>query len=661
MRRYVLFILCLGLSTAAAQGRAAKINPDFPRIANFYGAGVGWKEMNDEEIRKAARYDLIAGGCMDVHYNWDRTWGKEGRRLKDNIPRCEKNIAKIRQINPNFLALPYIVLIEATTEDNPVPDHFWLKDTKGRLIPNWPGCCRVDLTSTKVVDYILWLARDELLSHDCFDGIFYDCFSRKISGTNDGDLDTNRDGKRDDPAELDRLWLENNMRIIRETSRMRGGDALVMINDWVITDYGYEYLNGCLGEDQVVRVTRGELSFDKMMANYLAWFEKGRKPIITSFATTANMGWIDPYVWRALHKEEKERRMAEGQKDERMMRLGLTTTLMGDGYHAFDAGNAGRGRYWWYKEYDAPLGYPKGPCRKHEDGTWRREYDGGLVVCNPGLYDVEVSLNRKMKDVTTDLVVEKFIVPAMDGRIFLPSDAPLSPADAPPKATLPLAAKDLQVVEAAHGRVIRSPGGLDVWLDGDQAVRNMTLHGLPVIRGGSPGISASGWKRFHREGVTTSVENTATSIALTARGTLALEQQKIAFTERIELGADNHVCLTFDAEALTDLDLRMWRHFVGLPVELFAGGLVRGGKMETALPAEITKGTLLKDASECEAISRPGGVRVRIVASSPMHLVDHRPSGQDEYLLCHYPVPRGAVERGRKVSARLDLWFDGGK
>lgn len=654
MRIALGLVALLAAQTTLAEGRLAKINPDFPRIANFYGAGVGWKDLSDEEIKKMARYDLIVGGCIDVHYTWDKTFGPGKRRLKDNIPICEKNIARIRAANPHFLALPYIVIIEAVTENNVVPDEFWLRDTKGNLIPNWPGCCRVDLTNRKVTDYVLWLARDELLSHDCFDGIFYDCFSTKVSGTNDGDLDTDRDGKRDDPKALDAAWRDANMRILRETSQMRGGEAMVMINQWTIADFGYDVLNGCMGEDQVVRVARQEISFDKMMADYLAWFGKGRKPVVTSFATTAMMGWIDPYTWRDLPKEEKAKRIAEGQKDERMMRFGLTTTLMGDGYHAFDAGNAGRGQHWWYKEYDAPLGYPKGPCKKHDDGTWRREYDGGLVVCNPGIYDVEVALGRRMKDVTSDLVVDKFPIPATDGRIFLPTEAPLSPAEGLPKPFLPVIAEKIEIAAAAGGRVLRSPAGLDVWLNGSNSVSGLTLKSRRIARGGSPGIYAQHWRGFERENLTTTPETTDRSVALTTKGTLAQGDQKIAFTERIELAPDNHLTLTFDAEALTDLDLRMWRHFIGLPVEVFANAAAKTAQASVVLPEAAQQGAYLSNAQECEFLGKK--VRLRVVSSHPMSLVDHRSSGPDEYLLAHYPVLKGGAKAGQKVSAKMELW-----
>ena len=73
------------------------------------------------------------------------------------------------------------------------------------------------------------------------------------------------------------------------------------------------------------------------------------------------------------------------------MRFGLATTLMGDGYHAYDLHTRWRGQRWWYKEYDAPLGYPRAAARRQPDGSWRREFDGGTVVVNPTPIDLVVT------------------------------------------------------------------------------------------------------------------------------------------------------------------------------------------------------------------------------------------------------------------------------
>jgi hypothetical protein len=75
--------------------------------------------------------------------------------------------------------------------------------------------------------------------------------------------------------------------------------------------------------------------------------------------------------------------------DYRLMRYGLTSALVADGYFSFDAGDAGHDRTWWYDEYDAQIGVPrapanvvKGPSRGVYPAVWRRDYSAGTVLVN---------------------------------------------------------------------------------------------------------------------------------------------------------------------------------------------------------------------------------------------------------------------------------------
>ena len=43
---------------------------------------------------------------------------------------------------------------------------------------------------------------------------------------------------------------------------------------------------------------------------------------------------------------------------------------------------------WWYPDYDADFGAPKGPRYQLKDGSWRRDYAHGYVEVNPASHDV---------------------------------------------------------------------------------------------------------------------------------------------------------------------------------------------------------------------------------------------------------------------------------
>jgi hypothetical protein len=120
--------------------------------------------------------------------------------------------------------------------------------------------------------------------------------------------------------------------------------------------------------------------------------------------------------------------------DYRMMRFGLCSTLLSDGYYTYALSGEGHARngIWWYDEYDNAgagrwyLGLPTGPARKV--GTaWRRDFDGGVALVNPTSDAVTVTLGgafRKIKGkqdpiVNSGATVTSVRIPAHDGLIVL--------------------------------------------------------------------------------------------------------------------------------------------------------------------------------------------------------------------------------------------------
>jgi hypothetical protein len=101
------------------------------------------------------------------------------------------------------------------------------------------------------------------------------------------------------------------------------------------------------------------------------------------------------------------------------MRLGLVTTLLGDGYYRFELSFMTPGQLWWFPEYDANLGLTKGNAKERSDGTWIREFENGVVIVNPTSQESTIEFAEIHQDVTTDDKGTTFIVPGQDGRIFV--------------------------------------------------------------------------------------------------------------------------------------------------------------------------------------------------------------------------------------------------
>jgi len=614
----VHIIMLISAATCAARDLSA-VNPPFPRIANCYGSGLGWQTW--EKGREYwSKVGLFIGGGYDIHYDWD------DERWPGVLERVEANLAMVRAANPHALALPYVDVIEGPP--NPaVPDDWWVRDEQGKQTSGWPGMNRIRTDLPEVLQRNLDMVRERVLGHECFDGVFYDCWSP------------------DD-------WL------VPRTAELRGGRAVVMVNAWNLPTTGFEHLNGALAEDEINRVVDGKVEFEDLLARYLKWTRESRKPAVTTLVCRPRGIDDDPWRWAKLSHEEKvaiqERARAE---DERTMRFGLATALMGDGYFGFDSGTMGRGNWWWYKEYDAPLGYPKGDAARAADGTWVREFDGGTVIVNGTQYDVVVELPSNCRDVSTGRVGTRFTLPLFDGRVYLPTDDASTLADDVAPTITRTPPERTRVVTLDGGLVaVRTPDGLEVRVEPTGVPRNILWKGRTLLTGGWPVAASSPWTPFRTESAEQSERPTLSpdgKATLSYRGTLAEGDHKVEFTETCDVGPDGRLSISFDFTALTDLDLRMWRHYLAFPVAQFAGAEAEAGGKRVILPAEIGDDSELLPSSP-SLVVRTADTEVAVNASLPLSLVDHRKWGMNEYLLAGYPVA-GEVKQGTEWRVRIEV------
>jgi hypothetical protein len=137
----------------------------------------------------------------------------------------------------------------------------------------------------------------------------------------------------------------------------------------------------------------------------------------------------------------------------RLMRFGLTSTLMSDGYFSYalsSSGHAVNGLD-WFDEYDNAgagrgyLGQPTGPAAK-AGNAWRRDYAGGIALVNPTASPVTVPLGgafrkidgRQDRTVNDGMTVTSVTIQPRDGIILLriASAEPVVPAPVEPTATV---------------------------------------------------------------------------------------------------------------------------------------------------------------------------------------------------------------------------------
>jgi hypothetical protein len=428
-----------------------------------------------------------------------------------------------------------------------------------------------------------------------------------------------------------------------------------MLNDWNLPTTGFADLNGCLAEDEVNRVIEGKVDFEDLLARYLKWTRESRKPAVTTLVCHPRGLDMDEWRWDKVDWRERMK-VADDLRtaDPQTMRFGLATALMGDGYFAYDCSNLGRGQWWWYPEYDAPLGHPRGPAHRNADGTWQREFDGGLVVVNGTAYDAAVATPKTMRDMSTGRVGKSFTLRMYDGRILLPTDAaPTSAPDAQPRltATPPKSVRAVALDEEGQ-TVLQTPGGLELRFAATGELRSILFRGRAVLVGGTPAVAAPQWMYFSPTGVTHEQSVDATRASLIFRGALVQGDQRASFVEECTAEVPGRFTLKFDFTAETDLNLQMWRHYFFLPVKDYAGAAVLSDTGKLTLPAEPTKHELLEGVRSITVGRRD--LAVAITSTTPMALWDHRQFGTQDYLLAAYPVG-GEVKRGTKWSIEMTV------
>ncbi|MDD5289979.1 MAG: putative glycoside hydrolase [Patescibacteria group bacterium] len=171
----------------------------------------------------------------------------------------------------------------------------------------------------------------------------------------------------------DGLWTMPGRAEILQTVRSRIGDTPFMVNGnggYEQDKSMYEYYNGSFLEDG----GNFNSNWDSAFGTYEDMMNYARQPhIIVIDGTPTN--WSLPNM----------------TDDFKLMRFGLGTTLLGDGYFSYEVGINNHFYIGYFDEYDLDLGYPKGApqCIKNE-GRWGYEkrcvfvrfFDKGVSILN---------------------------------------------------------------------------------------------------------------------------------------------------------------------------------------------------------------------------------------------------------------------------------------
>jgi hypothetical protein len=479
-----------------------------------------------------------------------------------------------------------------------------------------------------------------------FDGTFIDCMGSgfdwwacNIEHGTPYEIDADGDGKPDDRAWLNETWRKAKTDLARKVREAVGAKAVFMTNG--AGEWGIPYMNGILLEDRLDYVLDGRGRWEDVVREYLRWTEAPSKPNVTTIVSSS--GIEPPYEgWKRMDAKERKALLERGRNLKDRMRFGLATTLMGDGYYAYDLHTRWRGQRWWYPEYDAPLGYPKGKGRQEADGTWRREFDGGTVIVNPTPFDAEVAFAGRHRDVTTEKVDDHFVIPAMDGRILLPTDAEVASGAIPDPQPL-FKPFGPEAVVARGDRVLFRLKDAAALFDVSGRLLMLTDGGRVLLEGLAAFIVRTPWRDFGYADCRCLMLPDG-RVQFTGRrtdGDFAVGYQQEALVENRALS------VTYRWEALTDAQFHMFRQQADFPMGQYQGGRFKTDAGETALPHDQAAQPRLGGPLRRITMIPTDGPRVTIEVTTDAALVDERHYGVQAYRLGASPAPRD-VKAGQK-------------
>lgn len=373
-----------------------------PRRANYY---LGWNIPSDK-IVELAKWDML---ILDM----------------ENQVSSPAALQKIRELNPNIIILAYITAQEIKADAassysqmrrklvSGISQDWYLTDTASNRISFWPGTWMLNLADNAPLvngirfnQYLAQFVNREIFSAGLWDGVFYDNAWRDVQWKSGPNTDLDKDGQPD--TNVDLHWRQGMRTIFEETRKLSGNRYIVMGN--VTSDAYKNELNGGMLEN----FPSHNGGWEGTMELYASHEQGSASPrFMVINANNANKGTETSNL--------------------KKMRYGLASTLMLDGYYAYDYGDQNHNQTWWYDEYDVELGQPLAPAvsltsqPQFEQDVWRREYQNGIAVVNPtgeakvvdlgGEYEKLSGLQDKVTN--NGAVVDRVSLPSQDGLIML--------------------------------------------------------------------------------------------------------------------------------------------------------------------------------------------------------------------------------------------------
>lgn len=368
--RIAVVLLLLALLPAVGQANELAPRSGYPRILGMNIGGP--KYYADPQAQWVfSRHDIL---ILGFYQGWDQDG--TGKRSMREVVRS------IKAMNPKILVGQYTILGESQDSDSHparakarklTAEGWWLTDQDKQRV-RWSsayGAWDINITNWSRPDrdglrYPEWLARhdDSVFFKPVpeFDIWYFDnVLARPASRTADWDLD-GHDDSRDEPR-IALAYRQANVAEWKEARRLEP-HAILMGNakDLASAEYAGRlqgaFLEALMG---LPWSTGTRLGWAAAMIEYRNAIRDTASPHIVAFNV-------------------------HGRRDDyQLMRFGLTSSLLEDGYFSYTELDSKYRTVSWFDEFDANLGEAVDPpARKPwQSGVYRRNFDKGAVLVNP--------------------------------------------------------------------------------------------------------------------------------------------------------------------------------------------------------------------------------------------------------------------------------------
>ena len=411
-RPVVRLLLAAVLLAAASMGRA----DTFPRLM---GMNIGAKHYEDARYQEAlARLDVAILGFY-------RGWNPAGYAASPTAA-MRKVAQAIKARNPRILLGQYTVLNEAYDDgrdaatldlrDKLHAQQWWLRDAAGRKV-QWTAqyaTWEINLTTWAKPDarglrWPEWLAERNhaVYFRDVpeFDIVFLDNVMSPPRVKGDWDAD----GANDDPHDP-KILAAHHAGHLAHWRRLRGlrpGLLLLANTDNDLANPLWRgqldgaFLEGLMGEHWSIEARGG---WGAMMQRYRAVMRHTKPPKLVGFNVHGN------------------------PTDYRLFRYAYASCLLDDGHFSFTDRSRGYSSVPWFDEYEHRLGraLSQPPVASWREDVWRRDFEHGVVLVNPGsaarTVELEPGLRRLAGNqdsaVNDGAAVSRLRLPPKDGIVL---------------------------------------------------------------------------------------------------------------------------------------------------------------------------------------------------------------------------------------------------